>query len=68
MLIHRPDGAPPSRHLLAYLFDGQTFQPVARLALSETHAELARAELQDIVNGSNVLLRTVLTLDAEGLR
>jgi hypothetical protein len=51
LLTHRPDGAPPSHHLLAYFFDGQTFQPVARIALMETHGELAEAELQDIVDG-----------------
>ena len=51
LLSHRPDGAPPSHHLLAYLFDGQTFQPVARLALTETHAEFTEAELQNIVDG-----------------
>jgi hypothetical protein len=51
LLTHRPDDAPPSHHLLAYLFDGQTFLPVARLALSETGAELTQAELQDIVDG-----------------
>jgi hypothetical protein len=51
LLTHRPDRAPPSHHLLAYVFDGQTFQPVARLALRETHEEFAEAELQDIVDG-----------------
>jgi hypothetical protein len=51
LLTHRPGGAPPSHHLLAYLFDGQTFQPVARRALTETDAEVAEAELQDIVDG-----------------
>lgn len=51
LLTHRPDGAPPSHHLLAYLFDGQTFQPVARRALTETDAAFADAELQDIVDG-----------------
>jgi hypothetical protein len=51
LLTHRPDGAPPSHHLLAYVFDGKTFQPVARRALSETRAEFTGAELQDIVDG-----------------
>jgi hypothetical protein len=51
LLTHRPDGAPPSHHLLAYLFDGQTFLPVARLALSETQAQFTQTELQDIVDG-----------------
>ena len=51
LLTHRPDGAPPSHHLLAYLFDGQTFQPVARRALTETDAAFAQAELQDVVDG-----------------
>ena len=51
LLTHRPEGAPPSHHLLAYVFDGHTFQPVARLALSETHVAFTEAELQDIVDG-----------------
>jgi hypothetical protein len=51
LLTHRPEGAPPSHHLLAYVFDGQTFQPVARLVLREAHEEFAEAELQDIVDG-----------------
>jgi hypothetical protein len=51
LLTHHSAGAPPSHHLLAYLFDGQTFQPVARLALTETRAEFAEAQLQDIVDG-----------------
>jgi hypothetical protein len=51
LLTHRPDGAPPSHHLLAYLFDGQTFQPVARRALTETDTAFAEAELQDVVDG-----------------
>ena len=50
LLTHYPDGAPPSHHLLAYLYDGQTFQPVARRALTETEG-LAEAELQDVVDG-----------------
>jgi hypothetical protein len=51
LLIHRPESAPPSYHLLAYLFDGQTFRPVARRSLSEAHAAFTRAELQGIVDG-----------------
>jgi hypothetical protein len=51
LLTHRPDAAPPSHHLLAYFFDGRTFQPVARLALTETHAQFTEAELQDVADG-----------------
>jgi hypothetical protein len=47
LLTHRPEGAPPSLHLLAYRFDGETFQPVARLVLTET----SNAQIQDIVDG-----------------
>lgn len=47
LLTHRADGAPPSHHLLAYLFDGETFQPVARLALEES----SNARIQQIVDG-----------------
>ena len=41
LLSHRDDAGGSSHHLLAYLFDGQTFRPVARLnlefLLSERH-------------------------------
>jgi hypothetical protein len=51
LITHRPGSAPPSHHLLAYFFDGQTFQPVARLALAQTNARVSRVELQGIADG-----------------
>ena len=51
LLTHRAEGAPPSHHLLAYVFNGETFQPVARLALTPTPAPSATAEIQGIVDG-----------------
>lgn len=51
LLTHRAEGTPPSHHLLAYLFDGETFRPVARVALTETPAESTEAQIQDIVDG-----------------
>ena len=50
LLTHRADGA-PTYHLLAYVFDGQTFRPVARLSLTEAHGGFTRAELEGIVDG-----------------
>jgi hypothetical protein len=47
LLSYRPDGAPPSLHLLAYRFDGETFRPVARLPLTEASS----AEIRSIVDG-----------------
>jgi hypothetical protein len=47
LLTYRPESAPPSLHLLAYLFDGETFRPVARLPLTETSS----AEIHDVVDG-----------------
>jgi hypothetical protein len=51
LLTHRSGEAPASHHLLAYFFDGQTFQPVARVALTEANAEFTGAELRDIADG-----------------
>ena len=51
LLTHSPEGAPPSHHLLAYAFEGGTFQPVARLALTRKEAVATQMELQDIVDG-----------------
>jgi hypothetical protein len=34
LLAYRSPGAPPTLHLLAYRFDGRSFQPGARLALT----------------------------------
>jgi hypothetical protein len=47
LLTYRPKSAPPSLHLLAYLFDGETFRPVARLPLAATSS----AEIRDVVDG-----------------
>jgi hypothetical protein len=52
LLTYRSPGAPPTLHLLAYRFDGQSFQPVARLALTEA----AQAEIGDIADGVIELL------------
>jgi hypothetical protein len=56
LLAHRPQGAPPSLHLLAYRFDGETFRPVARLLLADT----SRAEIGDVVDGVIEVLVHVL--------
>lgn len=47
LLTHRAAGGPPSLHLLAYRFDGKTFQPVARRAL----ADAAGAEIRGVADG-----------------
>jgi hypothetical protein len=47
LLTYRSPGALPSLHLLAYRFEGQSFQPVARLPLTEA----ADAEIGDVVDG-----------------
>lgn len=47
LLAFRQKGAAPSRHVLAYRFDGETFQPVARLPL----AGAAHAEIGAVANG-----------------
>lgn len=47
LLTYRSPGVPPTLHLLAYRFEGQSFQPVARLALTEA----ADAEIGEVADG-----------------
>jgi hypothetical protein len=63
LLTHRAESAPPSYHLLAYLFDGETFRPVARLSLSEAHGAPTQAELQGIADG---VIELVLHVPQQG--
>jgi hypothetical protein len=58
LLTHRVDGAEPTHYLLAYLFDGETFQPVARLNLDAYYKNFAEVGIEDVAAGAvEVLLR-----------
>jgi hypothetical protein len=63
LLTHRADGAPPTHHLLAYRFDGETFQPVARVNLEAVRPDFAKVELLDIDGG---VVRLVLHVQKPG--
>jgi hypothetical protein len=52
LLTHRVDGAPPTHYLLAYLFDGETFQPVARLNLDSYYKNFTEVGIEDVAGGA----------------
>ena len=56
LLIHRDDDGGSSHHLLAYLFDGNTFRPVARLNLESYYQNVASVTLGEIADGGIELL------------
>jgi hypothetical protein len=56
LLSHRDDGGGSSHHLLAYLFDGNTFRPVARLNLESYYQNVTSVALGEIADGGIELL------------
>jgi hypothetical protein len=56
LLTHRDEDGGSSYHLLAYLFDGETFRPVARISLEAYYQNFATVALQDIAEGGIELL------------
>ena len=56
LLTHRDDDGGSSHHLLAYLFDGNTFRPVARLNLESYYQNVASVALGEIADGGIELL------------
>jgi hypothetical protein len=56
LLSHRDENGGSSYHLLAYLFDGSTFWPVARVNLEAYYQNLAVVAIQDIAEGGIELL------------
>jgi hypothetical protein len=58
LLTHRADGAEPSHYLLAYLFDGETFQPVARINLEAFYQNFTEVGIKAVADGAvEILLR-----------
>jgi hypothetical protein len=69
LLTHRAEGAEPSHYLLAYLFDGQTFQPVARIHLEAYYQNFTDVGIRQVEDGAvEVLLRTPRPDDPSGRR
>ena len=56
LLSHRDDDGGSSHHLLAYLFEGNTFRPVARLNLESYYQNVASVALGEIADGGIELL------------
>jgi hypothetical protein len=58
LLTHRGDGVAPSHYLVAYLFDGETFQPVARINLGAFYQNVTEVGIEDVEGGAvDLLLR-----------
>jgi hypothetical protein len=59
LLSHRNEDGGSSHHLLAYLFDGTTFRPVARVNLEAYYQNFADLAIEAIADGGiELLLRT----------
>jgi hypothetical protein len=56
LLTHRDEDGGASHHLLAYLFDGRTFQPVARVNLEAYYQNFTNVAIADIAEGGIELL------------
>jgi hypothetical protein len=56
LLTHRDADGRASHHLLAYLFDGRTFQPVARVNLEAYYQNFTNVSIEDIAGGGIELL------------
>jgi hypothetical protein len=56
LLGHRDDNGGSSHHLLAYLFDGHTFRPVARLNLESYYQNVTSVALGPVADGGIELL------------
>jgi hypothetical protein len=58
LLTHRAKGAEPTYYLLAYVFNGATFQPVARINLEAYYRNFTEVGIQDVAGGAvDILLR-----------
>jgi hypothetical protein len=58
LLTHRTEGAEPTYYLLAYVFNGATFQPIARINLEAYYRNFTEVGIQDVAGGAvDILLR-----------
>jgi hypothetical protein len=66
LLSHRDENGGVSHHLLAYLFDGTTFQPIARVSLEAYYQNFKDVVVEDIGDrGIDLLLQTRRAGDPE---
>jgi hypothetical protein len=56
LLTHRGQGVAPTHYLMAYLFDGQTFQPVARINLEAFYQNFTEVGIRQVEGGAVELL------------
>jgi hypothetical protein len=63
LLTHRAEGAEPTYYLLAYVFNGATFQPVARINLEAYYRNFTEVGIQDVAGGSVDILLHVPRAD-----
>lgn len=63
LLTHRADGAEPTHYLLAYLFDGETFQPVARINLEAYYKNFTEVGIREVAGGAVEILLQVPRAD-----
>ena len=56
LLSHRAEDGGSSHHLLAYLFDGRTFRPVARVNLEAYYQNFTNVAIEEIADGGIELL------------
>lgn len=59
LLSHRDDNGGSSHHLLAYLFDGTTFRPVARISVEAYYQNFTDVVIEEIADGGIALLLRV---------
>jgi hypothetical protein len=66
LLSHRDERGGVSHHLLAYLFDGTTFQPIARVSLEAYYQNFKDVAVEDIGDrGIDLVLQTRRAGDPE---
>jgi hypothetical protein len=63
LLTHRVDGAAPAHYLLAYLFTGETFQPVARINLDAYYKNFTDIGIRNVAGGAVEIVMQVLRAD-----
>lgn len=63
LLTHHADGAAPAHYLLAYLFTGDTFQPVARINLGAYYKNFTEVGIRNVAGGAVEIVMQVLRAD-----
>lgn len=51
LMTYQGEGVPPAHHLLAYLYDGETFRPAARINLEASEPTVVGAHIDGVIDG-----------------